>query len=802
MAELSKLGRYELRKTLGQGAMGVVYEGYDPMLSRRVAIKTILQSLAQASEAGRDYAERFVREARAVARFNHPNIVQVYDFGVEGDNAYLVMEFIQGQELRNFFDREEPFGIKESVRIMCELLDALDFAHNAGVIHRDVKPANVMIDLQRRVKLADFGVARIQDISEGSQVGTMVGTPAYMSPEQITGGKVDRRTDLFSAGSILYQFLTGDRPFKGGAWTVANRIVRDEAPLPSAIVPGVSRAFDAVVSKALAKDPARRFQSASEFAAGLMDALAAGQLVPDEDRTVAIASGATLLEDRSGDSRRAIVLSEGEQPPRKGMGVKIIDAGEAIVLSGETEVEVRAELEKLLRRGSRKIGALGRVGHAWVASCTLPIKDQDAVPTTTLSLSDPAPAPPLNSAGRGDGESNVRESNVRELYLWESQYPQSIAATKGHVETAEEARLEEDRRREHTDDNGRQRAERADAGTPERGANMQMRLGLAFTSAVIVASALVLVGGVLHQREQAADRATISKFARRDEVAPGQGETAGKARAAEEARKAAAEKTKVLTLTQGEETQPAANKPGTVFRDCRDCPEMVMIPAGRFAMGSPNGEAGRESGEGPVHPVAILRAFGVGKFEVTFAQWDACVASGGCVHRPNDEGWGRGTRPVINVSWDDARQYTAWLTRKTGKNYRLPTEAEWEYAARAGTTTAYYWGNSDTNSCQYANVNGCSSHPGTFPVGERRPNAFGLHDMLGNVWEWTEDCWNGNYARAPSDGSARASGECGLRVLRGGAWDFNPLHARSALRGSNSIGHRNHFDGFRVAQTN
>ena len=181
MAELKKLGRYELRRVLGSGAMGVVYEGFDPALGRRVAVKTILKSVALDSETERAYAGRFVTEAKAVARLNHPNIVQVYDFSIEGEAGYLVMEYIEGRELRSFFEAKEVFGAAEAVRIMGELLDALEFAHQAGVVHRDVKPANVMLDAQRRVKLADFGVARVQE-SERSAAGTMVGTPAFMSP--------------------------------------------------------------------------------------------------------------------------------------------------------------------------------------------------------------------------------------------------------------------------------------------------------------------------------------------------------------------------------------------------------------------------------------------------------------------------------------------------------------------------------------------------------------------------------------------------------------------------------------------
>jgi serine/threonine protein kinase len=289
--DLKTLGRYNIERVLGKGAMGVVYEGLDPRLGRRVAIKTILKSHLD-EDTAKDYSMRFVREAQAVARLNHPNIVQVYDFGEEGDIAYLVMEFIKGKELKTFFDASERFDLKEAVRIMCELCDALDFAHNAGIIHRDIKPANVMLDAQARTKLTDFGVARVQDSDktsvERTQAGTMVGTPAYMSPEQITGGNIDKRTDVFSAGIILYQFLTGEKPFTGsGAWTIAKKIIQEEPPLPSSLNNAITPLFDAVVNKALAKDPDRRFQSARDLAVALKRALEGKPEGDDDaDRTV------------------------------------------------------------------------------------------------------------------------------------------------------------------------------------------------------------------------------------------------------------------------------------------------------------------------------------------------------------------------------------------------------------------------------------------------------------------------------------------------------------------------------------
>ncbi len=241
---------------------------------------------------------------------------------------------------------------------------------------------------------------------------------------------------------------------------------------------------------------------------------------------------------------------------------------------------------------------------------------------------------------------------------------------------------------------------------------------------------------------------------------------------------------------------------GTVFRDAADLPEMVVIPAGRFLMGSPQGEAGRSGAEGPQHEVTIARPFAVGRYAVTFDQWDACVAAGGCKQKPGDKGWGRGRRPVINVSWEDAQAYVAWLMKKTGKGYRLLSEAEWEYAARAGGTTAYPWGQEPgTNRANFNDSGSQWSGKQTAPVGSFAPNAFGLYDMIGNVWEWTQDCWNESYAGAPADGSPWLKGECGRRVVRGGSWNYTPVIARAAFRNWVVPGSRNYYQGFRLART-
>ena len=237
---------------------------------------------------------------------------------------------------------------------------------------------------------------------------------------------------------------------------------------------------------------------------------------------------------------------------------------------------------------------------------------------------------------------------------------------------------------------------------------------------------------------------------------------------------------------------------GTVFRDCADCPELVWLPQGEFLMGEGGGSNGR-------HLVRIGYALAVGKFEVTFAEWDACVAGGGCRRRPDDAGWGRVRQPVVNISWDDAQQYVAWLSRKTRKNYRLLTEAEWEYAARAGSHVRFWWGN-DSGQGE-ANCSGCGSAwdgRRAAPVGSFAPNPFGLHDMHGNVSEWVEDCYHDRYQDGPSDGRAwtnSCSTATDIRMVRGGAWRDGSHAIRSAARWSASSRYSDNRIGLRIART-
>ncbi len=283
MVEFTKLGKYEIRKELGRGAMGVVVEGYDPLIERVVALKTIRPDQLTGVNA-HEFLARFRREAQAAGRLTHPNIVSIYEFGEDAGVWYIAMELVKGRELKEYFEANERFSTADTTRILSQVLAALGYSHKMGVVHRDIKPSNIFIGADGTAKVADFGIAHLES-SELTQAGTVLGTPAYMSPEQILGLPIDGRSDLFSVGVILYQFLTGERPFTGNA-TITMRKVLEEDPLPpsrfNTQIPG---AMDAVVRRALAKKADERFQSAEEFMAAL-DAAARAERVHSGETTL------------------------------------------------------------------------------------------------------------------------------------------------------------------------------------------------------------------------------------------------------------------------------------------------------------------------------------------------------------------------------------------------------------------------------------------------------------------------------------------------------------------------------------
>ena len=275
MAWPSHIGKYAITRALGKGAMGMVYEGFDPVIERKVAIKTILQD--QFEEGGLEEAlARFKREAQAGGRLQHPGIVAVYEYGTDGEMAFIVMEHVDGQELRRILATGHRYALIDVFELMKQLLMALDYSHRQGVVHRDIKPANLMVLPGPKLKIMDFGIARLET-SSLTQVGTVVGTPTHMAPEQLMGHVADGRADLWAAGVILYELLTGENPFLAETpAAVMHKVLQGDIPPPSTRTTGQPATLDAIIARALARKPDERFASAREFHRAMWEAMNAG----------------------------------------------------------------------------------------------------------------------------------------------------------------------------------------------------------------------------------------------------------------------------------------------------------------------------------------------------------------------------------------------------------------------------------------------------------------------------------------------------------------------------------------------
>ena len=442
---LNKLGRYDIIRVLGKGAMGLVYEARDPNLERRVAIKTIkVENLSE--EAAAEYEARFRTEARSAARLQHPNIVSVYDSDRDGDMAYLVMEFIQGEDLKQHLDRGKRYSLAQSLAMVADLLAALDYAHRQNIVHRDVKPANLLIEANGRVKLTDFGVARIQDSGEATRTqGTMVGTLKYMSPEQVQGVPIDSRADLFAVGVVLYQLLTGKRPFDGGTdFSIIQQIVGHTPAAPSTFSSSLPASIDAVVARALAKKREQRFASAQDFAVALKEA--SGQaldptVVPpasqpgrragnatDTGLQRSRVGGTTVRLRRSGTDIGSTVTQELELVYWK----DIKDSDDTEDLAGFLDKFPSGIYADLARRRLKKLGGAGladgsntnseattlvaspseisewtrlQVQHTQAPPTTSPVADQPSVSTFLVPAAASAAAAPLLGNGEAFGTS-------------------------------------------------------------------------------------------------------------------------------------------------------------------------------------------------------------------------------------------------------------------------------------------------------------------------------------------------------------------------------------------------------------
>ena len=643
----TRIQDFEFHRVLGQGGFGITYLGWNIALDIPVAIKEYFPSdlatreydlsvVPQSSQAASDFEwglDRFIDEARILARFQHPNIVRVHHFFQAHSTAYIVMEYAEGETLSAFLERKGTLGEAELKAILYPILDGLEVVHRADFLHRDIKPGNIIIrDEDNSPVLLDFGSAR-QAIGARSRSVTSIITPGYAPIEQYSSrGDQGPWTDIYALGGVCYRAMTGQVPDD------ATDRMRNDPLIP--------------VSERCAGQASSGFLSAIDWALA----------VDEGDRPQSIAEWRARVEEVP------VIASS----PIEESSISVAPVEEMITPSGLSQSVTTESEQQGKRRSQVLLGVLG--------VCLL-------------------------LAGLGS-------------YLWGLKKNQEAEIVR-YVVQFEEALGRND-----------------------------------FDMAGISVDSIRAVNGNASVLLELENRLSGVREAQR---------------------------------LQGV---------GRRFRDCDECPEMVVVPSGSFTMGSLSYD------EGPQHVVRIDYSLAVGVYEVTFAEWAACVADGGCrEYVPDDGGWGRGNRPVINVSWQDAQSYVRWLSEKTAKSYRLLSESEWEYVARAASTTRYSWG--DGVGRNRANCDGCGSqwdNEKTAPVGVFSANRWDLYDLHGNVWEWVEDCRNDSYVGAPIDGSAWESGDCDNRVLRGGSWDYGPRNLRSANRYWRSTVIRYYNYGFRVAR--
>ncbi|MFL0797283.1 MAG: SUMF1/EgtB/PvdO family nonheme iron enzyme [Cellvibrionaceae bacterium] len=735
--------RYEIKEQIGAGGMGAVFQATDRTRQQDIAIKVMLPSLVNNERA----KSRFMDEARLSSQLSHPNIVNVFDVQQEGEFVFLTMELLHGQDLRSLMETRklsrQAFSEEEAKNIVFALTEALGHAHKQTV-HRDIKPENVWVDEEGDVKLMDFGIARVMSNSQRTQSGVVSGTAYYMAPEQLKGtSKVDGRADIYALGVMLYELLSGDVP--------AGRI----KPIRE-LRPDLSKGFAHAIDQSLEPNPDDRYSDIHDFTEALQKKKGGAGLNLNINRG-ALAMAAMLIVGlllmggiwQSGliDTDKLFISKE-EIAQKKAVSAKL--AGEIKTLQKRLDTGKRtldSDVRDAQRNSSADLAALEYWQRTtedaiFEGSTLVELEGQLAMAQTLLRD---------ESFEQAQQHFTTVKTGYKTLYN-NFQAGEQLHALQQNAEAEYNAWAKLKRNYGVSNLSAERKAQDL-----ENQAKQQERTGE--------------LAQATHSWKDTIEAWQAAQNSVGDEVA-----AIADRRAKDKARKAALLK--------------------------RITPQMVSIPGGSFMMGS-----NEYSDEKPVHRVQIS-PFKMGKYEITWAQYQPCIDEGACLNNDGDggdKGWGKGNRPMINVSWNDITQhYIPWLNRKTGKRFRLPTEAEWEYAARAGSTSKYSWGNSiDCSKARYGYYSDeCGKQKSTDPVGSFAPNTFGLYDMHGNVWEWVQDCWNDNYSGAPSNGSAWESGDCAKRVLRGGSWFYFPHDLRSAFRNLGSAGNRDYSVGFRLVQDN
>jgi formylglycine-generating enzyme required for sulfatase activity/predicted Ser/Thr protein kinase len=693
------LFEYRLDRVLGSGGFGITYLAWDGNLDKRVAIKEYLPNELAArgndsrvsvrTPAHKDAfqwgLQQFLKEAKALARFSHPNLIRVLRFFEANGTAYFVTEYVKGETLSDLIKRESMLPEHRLRAVLLPVLDAIEEVHRVGVLHRDIKPANILLQMDGTPVLIDFGAARVNLGSKTRSV-MAVYSAGYAPVEQYSAeGNQGPWTDIYALAGVAYTALSGRKPAEA-----INRLQDD--PLVPAVLAGRGRynpAFLKAVDWGLSLHVEDRPRSVTEWRAAF----------GDTTRTVPAAAPITAAAD--GDATKELYPEGARAVPAAAPAVPVTSLGRRYALwagaiAAMVLVAVTAVLVTIALRRERP----------------QPVTVADSPPVTEV----PAPA------------------RTQSLPVSPASKPGSAAPPKPASPVPAEPKP-------------KARADSAAKPAPP----------------------------------------------------PAVPDPGGKKQPDPVAQPPVPAKTAVAQMT-----------PLSTFQDCPNCPAMIVMPSRTYVMGTPKGPRTR-SFEGPAHNVT-LRRFAIGRFEVTSAQWQECAAAGGCARK--DSASSGANLPVVRVNWNDARAYAAWLSRISGRKYRLPSESEWEFSARGGTKTAWFWGEDAQRQCSFANAADaaarkqlaaetvfakCSDGRASLaPVGSFQPNSLGLHDLAGNAWEWTLDCWRDSYDGAPQDGGPVDSAGCSTRVIRGGSWRTSPDSLRPAARWRRAQQDETDSLGFRV----
>ena len=798
----SHVGDLQVNAILGSGAFGITYLVTDPAIGTRFALKEFLPSGLVVREEdgtvrpGDEDSEQvfagglkqFLAEARIVAALDHPNVVKVLRYFEANGTAYFLMPFYQGQPLHQLLENGARFDRDQARSLMLPLMEALEYIHAQGVFHQDIKPANIYMTESGEPILLDFGVAAAERTR--TTKARKLGSAGYAAPEQYT----DRDSpgpgmDIYGLAATIYRCVTGNIPV-----SAAER----QAALASGAV-----------------DPLEPFSklAPAEVYGGLTDAVELGLKVSPQERP---ADARTWKKSfKSLDWHRSIVVGAGAE---------------------DYEKESREWLPVVLL--GVFIAAMAAIGIFLLTDASPPEQITETTPVSTDSSTAPGstrrvPEPEPEELKRWQGA--LKADTVLGYRRFMEDFPQSHYRTQAQTQLDI---IDEKFWRGFSSENSIAAYEDYLDIFPD---GIHQAEALQRIEAIQLMQTMRERARLDRERrddlawEKASSERTIHAFNRYIALWPA-GKHVEEAQRIRRLLKDQSNENKAFQTARKINTRDAyqayidafpkgANvtaaleridyltlRPGKKFRDCPGCPVMVVLPAAAYWQGSDETSTLALSMEKPRRLVTIDKPFAVGMHEITMAQWDACYNDGGCTTLPGDNDWGRGDRPVIMVSWNDAEEYVHWLSKKTGQSYRLPSESEWEYFARAGEESD--WPGADpAKVCEHGNIAGaetgfrwqhtqCSDKLalGTAPVGSFKANALGLFDTTGNVSEWTADCMNLSYIDAPVDGSAWGRGICSSHMTRGGSWITGTKEIRLPARFNLKNGDRNDFTGFRVVR--